>query len=38
MIDDEATVTDLEDNEKARLVAQCDIKNGVVKLVNYELQ
>lgn len=36
MIDDEATVTDLEDNEKARLVAQCDVKNGVTKLVNYE--
>lgn len=33
----DATVSsaDLKDPDKARLVAQCDIKNGVSKLVNY---
>jgi hypothetical protein len=35
MIDAEATVTDLDDVEKARLVAQCDVSNGVGRLVNY---
>ena len=35
MIDAHASVGDIEDIEKARLVAQCDIKNGVSKLVNY---
>lgn len=36
MIDGEASVGDLDDIEKARLVAQCDIQNGVSKLVNYD--
>ncbi|MEZ4922657.1 MAG: T9SS type A sorting domain-containing protein [Crocinitomicaceae bacterium] len=35
MVNSEATVTDLDDIEKARLVAQCDVSNGVSKLVNY---
>ncbi|UKN03566.1 T9SS type A sorting domain-containing protein [Paracrocinitomix mangrovi] len=35
MVDAEASVADLDDIEKARLVAQCDISNGVAKLVNY---
>lgn len=29
------SVTDLKDPDKSRLVAQCDIKNGVSKLVNF---
>lgn len=29
------SVTDLADPDKARLVAQCDIKNGVSKIVNF---
>lgn len=33
---DEVSVTDLEDETKARLVAQCDVKNGVGRLVNFE--
>lgn len=36
MIDDEASVSDITDITKARLVAQCDIEDGVGKLVNYE--
>lgn len=32
----EASSSDVEDNSKARLVAQCDVKNGVTKLVNFE--
>lgn len=35
MIDKDATVSDIDDVEKARLVAQCDVKNGVGRLVNY---
>jgi len=35
MIDSEASISDLGDIEKARLVAQSDVENGVVKLVNY---
>lgn len=35
MADAEASVSDLDDIEKARLVAQCDVQNGVSKLVNY---
>jgi hypothetical protein len=31
----DATVTDLTDPTKARLVAQCDVRNGVSKLVNW---
>lgn len=36
MQDEEATVADIDDASKARLVAQCDIKNGVSRLVNFE--
>lgn len=34
--DVESGVTDLDDQSVARLVAQCDIKNGVTRLVNFE--
>ncbi|MGV3630493.1 MAG: T9SS C-terminal target domain-containing protein, partial [Bacteroidota bacterium] len=30
------SVSDIEDNTKARLVAQCDIKDNVTRLVNFE--
>jgi hypothetical protein len=36
MKDELATVGDLDDATKARLVAQCDIKNGVSRLVNFD--
>jgi len=36
MLDDEATVSDVNDPTKARLVAQCDIKNSFTRLINYE--
>jgi len=36
MINDAASVSDIRDNTKARLVAQCDIKDNVSRLVNYE--
>ncbi len=36
MIDGTASVADIEDNTKARLVAQCDIENGISKLINFE--
>ena len=32
----ESTVADVGDPTKARLVAQCDVKNGVTKLVNFD--
>ncbi|MFN6083357.1 MAG: T9SS C-terminal target domain-containing protein, partial [Fluviicola sp.] len=32
----EATVADIDDPTKARPVAQCDIKNGVKRLINFE--
>ena len=35
MVDDAASVSDITDITKARLVAQCDIKNEVSKLVNF---
>lgn len=35
MRDELASVSQLEDTDYARLVAQCDIENGVSKLVNY---
>lgn len=35
MKDDVANVTQLDDIEQARIVAQCDVKNGVGRLVNY---
>ncbi len=34
--DDEVTTADLEDPDKARLVAVVDVKNGITKLVNRE--
>ena len=36
MVDETASVSDLGDITKARLVAQCDIEDGVSKLINYE--
>jgi len=36
MKDGLSTVGDLDDATQARLVAQCDVKNGVKKLVNFE--
>jgi hypothetical protein len=33
---DEVSSSDLNDTEKARLIAQCDVKNGVSKIINYE--
>ena len=35
MVDDLASITDIGDLSKARLVAQSDLQNGVGKLVNY---
>lgn len=35
MIDEEAKVSDINTNTKARLVAQCDIKNGIEKIINF---
>lgn len=34
--DETVTQTDLEDQSKAKLVFQCDIKDGVARLINYE--
>ncbi len=36
MVDDKASVSDLDDPTKAILVAQCDLEDGVTKLVNYD--
>ncbi len=36
MIDNEAGVADINDATKSRLVAQCDIKNEIDRLINYE--
>lgn len=36
MKDEEAKVSDIGNDDKARLVAQCDIKNDVARLVNFE--
>lgn len=36
MIDEEASVADIGDIDKARLVAQCDIENDVERLINFE--
>ena len=36
MVDGNASISDIQDVTKARLVAQCDIENDVTKLVNYE--
>ena len=35
--DETVSQTDLEDNNKARLIFQSDIKNGVAKLINYKV-
>jgi hypothetical protein len=35
MIDEEASVSDITDITKARLVGQCDLEDGISKLVNY---
>lgn len=36
MVNGTASVADIEDNSKARLVAQCDIKNDVSRIINFE--
>ena len=36
LVDDQVGADELDNNAKARLVFQCDIKNGVTNLVNYE--
>ncbi|MFK7787057.1 MAG: T9SS type A sorting domain-containing protein [Crocinitomicaceae bacterium] len=36
LLDDAAGVADIEDPEKARLVAQCDIENDIERIVNFE--
>ena len=33
---DAVAISELEDNQKARLVAQCDVKDGLSKIINYE--
>jgi hypothetical protein len=35
MVDDVASISDITDNSKARLVGQCDLEDGVDRLVNY---
>ncbi|NVO03740.1 MAG: T9SS C-terminal target domain-containing protein [Bacteroidetes bacterium] len=35
LVDGSISATDIYDTDKARLVFQCDLKNGVSKLVNY---
>ncbi len=34
--DESASVSDIEDPTKARLIAQCDVKDGVGRLINFE--
>ena len=36
LVDDQVGADELDNNAKARLVFQCDVRNGVSKLVNYE--
>ena len=36
MVDENASVSDITDITKARLVGQCDYEDGVSKLINYE--
>ena len=36
LVNNEVGADELDNNDKARLIFQCDIKNGVSKLVNYE--
>lgn len=38
MRDATVSVADLEDSDQARLIAQCDIKNGVGRLINFEFE
>ncbi len=38
MKDATVSVADIEDTDQARLVAQCDVKNGVGRLINYEFE
>ncbi len=33
--DETVSIADLQDPDKARLVAQCDIKNGISRIINY---
>lgn len=37
VINDQVSTSDLRDPNKARLVAQCDIKDSITRLVNFEL-
>lgn len=37
LADASVSITDLHDPDKARLVAQCDVKNDISKIVNYNL-
>lgn len=37
LVDDAASVADIKDISKARLVAQCDLKNGIKDLTNFTL-
>ncbi|WP_107038537.1 T9SS C-terminal target domain-containing protein [Brumimicrobium mesophilum] len=34
--DEESGVSDIGDNDRARLVAQCDIKNDISRIINFE--
>ena len=36
LIDDEVSLSELDDPNKARLVAQCDKKDGIGRLINFE--
>jgi len=36
MIDEDAGVADVTDNSKARLIAQCDIENGIDRIINFD--
>lgn len=36
LVNDEVALSDLEDAEKARLVAQCDIEDDVSRIINFE--
>lgn len=36
LVDGDASISDITDNTKARLVAQCDIENDVDRIINFE--
>ena len=36
LVDEEASVSDIGDETKAQLVAQCDIENDIVNIINFE--